>query len=412
MASTPSVAAETHAGADPLPELQRLAGRLRASMAALFDALALDPGKPQSVARSLEVDKTLAWRACRFTRASEATDALGYLPGDTALDYLWTAARKAGAPAERLETAAAAASDLREHIQRHAGGRQGLRRLLANLDAESGRAGLQDDGRRQAFGGNVAIWGVQATSRIGFHAIAPNAEDPERLDLISVGGLHELHRLRASARWPIIRETVFRDAGDDLAAHEPIDPSVTPGEPPLLKAFCSEDLPALRSRSVRDGTVFELDAGGLGRTAAVTCLFGMIHRATVPRRAAAAGEYGEHFTFLNTPVERAVVDVAVHTDLAEFGAPELQLCSLMESAIDFGPDDGSRYVLPVAERVTELAGEHPVLETPCLPRYRELVEMCLDRLGHPTSAFRFYRVELAHPPIPTVAVLRQALPHD
>lgn len=406
---TPETAAST---TEPVlrGELEAVVGRLRAGLAALFAALSLDPGRPQSISRALRIDKTLAWRSCRFTRADEPTEALGFLPGVAALERLWSAARQQGADEARLAAARRAADELQALAERHAGGRPGLRRLLANLSAEEGRPGLQDDARRQAFGGNVAIWGVQASARLGFHAVAPSAGRPERLDLVSVGGLHGLHRLRASARWPVIRHTTFHgdDDGDGPSAR-PIDQDVAPGEPPLLKRFCSDPLPTLQSRPVRDGTVFELGDGGLGRTAAVTCLFGMLHRRAVPRTAREPGEQGELYTFLNTPAERAVVDLALHRDLGPI-APELQLCSLMESTLEFGPEDGSRYPLPVAERLQELGGAHPVLETPCFPRHRELVESCLARLGHPPDAFHFFRVELAFPPIPTVACLRFPLP--
>jgi hypothetical protein len=103
-----------------------------------------------------------------------------------------------------------------------------------------------------------------------------------------------------------------------------------------------------------------------------------------------------------------VVDLALHEDL-DFGDPELKLCSLMESGGPIGPDSRTRYTLPVAERVVELPGERPMLETACLPRYPDLVRFALERLGHEPSAFRFFRVEMAYPPIPTVVVLSHPL---
>jgi hypothetical protein len=390
-----------------LPALQYVVGTLQAALAALFDGLMLDPGRPQTVSRALALDKTLAWRACRFTRETEALDALGFLPGTGAFARLWTAARRAGAAEPTLAAARAAAADLAEHIERHAGSPQAFRRLLAGLDFEREQPRHYEDGRRQAFHGNAAIWGVQAKARLGFHAVAPNRDDTSLLDLLTVGGVHDLHRLRASARWPIVRHTAYGNAQSPDAS-EPLDARVQPGEPPLLRDFCSEGLPPLRAVTTGGSTVFELDDGGLGRTAAVTCLFGFLRRRAVPRNPASPDERGEHLTYLNTPVERALVDLAIHADL-DYGSPELQLCSLMESPAPIGPDHASRYALPVAERVLELSRQRPMLETACLPRYPDLVRFALTQLGHDLSMFRFFRVELTHPPIPTVAVLRHGL---
>ncbi|MHC5209855.1 MAG: hypothetical protein ACYTG2_03960 [Planctomycetota bacterium] len=406
-ATTPRPAAPS---ADLRPALERVVSSLQATLAALFDDLELDPGRPQSVSRALGLDKTLAWRACRFTREVETLDALGYLPGTGAFHRLWAAAGRAGADAGRLERARAAAAELAEHIVTHAGSPQGFRRLLAGLDAERGQPRHQEDGRRQAFHGNAAIWGVQAQARLGFHAVAPNREDGSTLDLLTVGGVHALHRTRESARWPIVRYTAYGGARPPEGP-EPLDERVKPGEPPLLRDFCSADLPPLRAVEANGSTVFELQDGGLGRTAAVTCLFGFLRRRAVPRHAASPDERGEHLTFLNTPAERALIDLAIHKDLG-FGVPELQLCSQMESTAPIGADDAARYVLPVFERVVELSQERPMLETACLPRYPDLVRFALAQLGYEPSQFRFFRVELTHPPIPTVAVLRHRLLPD
>jgi hypothetical protein len=409
-----SVAATTRRSApslaDPLPELERVVASLQAALAALFDGLALDPGRPQTVSRALGLDKTLAWRACRFTRETDALDALGFLPGVGAFARLWAASARSGVAGERLARARDAASALAEYIERHAGSPQAFRRLLAGLDSGRSRPRHQEDGRRQAFHGNAAIWGVQAHARIGFHAVAPHREDSGVLDLLTVGGLHALHRMRGSARWPIVRHIAYGDCRTG-AAPEPLDPRVRPGEAPLLRDFCSPGLPPLRAVTSAGSTAFELQDGGLGRTAAMTCLFGFVSRRAVPRRPERPDERGEHLTILNTPVERALVDLAIHAEL-DFGSPELQLCSQMESPAPIGPDSASRYVLPMAEPVVELSRERPQLETACLPGYPDLVRYALTQFGHDVSDFRFFRVELAHPPIPTVAVLHHALTTD
>ena len=389
----------------PLASLRSVVSVLRVALAGLFDELGLDVGRPQSVGRALELDKTLAWRACRFCREDEVLDALGFLPGESALANLIAAAQRQGASAERLSRAREAAASFQGQVELHAGSRLGLRRLVASLDAERDTPRLQDEGRRQAFQGNAAIWGVQARSRIGLQLMAPNLDDPSRLDVISAAGLHELTRMRASARWPIVRHTAYDPDGPRNDQPEPLDSTVGQGEPPLLREFCSEHLPPLRKIPKDDSTLFELGEGGLGRSGAVTCLFGIVRRADHPRTGKGPDDLAEHLSYFNTPVERGLFDVLLHRDL-DVGTPELELCSLMESVDPIGPDRSSRYTLPVAEQVHELTGPHPVLETPCMPRHRELVEFAVARSGHALGDFRIFRVEFSHPPIPTVAILR------
>jgi hypothetical protein len=412
VASTAAGAAVPTAAGPLRADLDAVVARLRAALAGLFESLDLDPRRPQAVSRALGLDKTLTWKLSRLIGERDALGALGFVPGPGGWQRLWDAAARASDEPARLDEARRAADDLKTLVRRHAGSRTEFARLLAGLDAERSEPRLYGSARRQAFEGNAAIWGVQAAARIGLHAVAPSVDDPSRLDLATVGGLVGLQRLRASSSWPIVRHVSYEAPGATPQHRvEPLDRDLPPDQPPLLRRFCSPNLPPLDTVDVGGSKTYALSAGPIGRTGAVTCLFGFLDRRFAPDRAATEGELGEHLTLLNTPVERALVDLCIHRSLGD-ALPELQLVSAMESlGAPITSAAGSRSLLPTAETVERLDGTAPLLETPLLPRHRELVGFVLERLGHPLADFHVYRVELAWPPIPTTAILRWPLPH-
>jgi len=79
-----------------------------------------------------------------------------------------------------------------------------------------------------------------------------------------------------------------------------------------------------------------------------------------------------------------------------------------------GPDDASThretYKIPIHEKCVELVGQPPVIVTPLVPRYPELVALVTARLGHGLNEFRGFRVTLKYPPMPATVVLRWPLP--
>ena len=58
----------------------------------------------------------------------------------------------------------------------------------------------------------------------------------------------------------------------------------------------------------------------------------------------------------------------------------------------------------------DLGSGPPDLTTPSLPRYPKLVPRVFERLGASARDFTGFRLRIAYPPIPTLALFRHSLP--
>lgn len=377
--------------------LARAVAGLRGAFHALCSERRLDPQRPQVVGRALGLDKTLAWKLCRLSRADDPVEGLAFLPGRAGLQALQRAALRARVRAPSRRRLERAIDALHAALERHVGDRPRVEQLVASRGLAP-RSLLA--ARRQAFRANGAIWGVHARLRVGVQVVAPSALRPGFVDVASGGGLHDLQRLRPGARWPLL---VYRSWGGS-AAPEPVEPGDDPDAPHLLRSLSSPELPPLRSRPFHGGRLHELADGALGRGSAVTCLFGHVRRGFAPA-AGPAGETAEYSMALNTPVEAALFDLLLHRSLAFELPPRFVLGSLMECGQQADPASDARYELPAAERPVELACDGDGLATPLAARHVELVERLAGALGHPLSEYRAFRVRLEFPPIPTVALL-------
>jgi hypothetical protein len=381
---------------------------LRGLLTDSLGRIAVEP-TPQGLIRGLGLDKSLAWKLSKVLHAEGAVEAFNHLPGVAGLRLVANGLTAAGAPPEGVRKLREVAGELKHVIARHGGDRAGFETLLTSLSAERDAARRSEDCRKQAYRANGAIWGVQARLRLGLHVIAPNHDDPSFLDFVTCGGLYDLRRLRPSARWPIVHRQDY-SSPDGQIRDQPIDPACGPDDPPIIEAFCSSPTPALATRRVNNGTLYELQSGPLGKTGAMTCVFGFLS----PRHSPIAGtiddDIGRYLTQLNTPVEHVLVDLLIHDDLSYTSPPEPPvIASRMETSADLMDDPDARYTLPVNEPLREFRATRSRLATPLVPRHPELVEFVTDRLGRKVEDFRVFRFVMRYPPIPAAVLLRHKL---
>ena len=74
-------------------------GQLKTAFIELYDSIGADPQKPQDVARTLRVNKTLTWNLARLISAADALAALAHVPGKASLEKVIQASAKHGADA-------------------------------------------------------------------------------------------------------------------------------------------------------------------------------------------------------------------------------------------------------------------------------------------------------------------------
>ncbi|MFO0826906.1 MAG: hypothetical protein U0572_02060 [Phycisphaerales bacterium] len=383
---------------------------LRSALLELYHSVNADTTRPQEVARRFGLNKNLTWKLARILQSEDAFEAVPLIPGAAGLDILLEAMSSAGAPASAVDRVRSSAIAFDRMVEAHADDRAGFELLL---DSMGGSRPLEV-GRKLAFRGNTAIWGLQARVRLTAEFLAPNDSDPSMLDIALVGGLFGVRRLRQVQRWPLFRFASYNDDASPLPLGRPVEP-VEPSEaekriPWLMSSWSSPPIPPIEPVFGPTDVVHELADGPIGRTGEFDCVFGIVERASVPRYADANNRTGEPASAITLPIETLIFDLFVHRSLTEAQHPELCVYGRPSGALSLDPDLRARQVLPLSERLVALGGSPPQVATPLVPRYERLVATVFERAKWNPRDFTAVRLVLAFPPMPSTVVLRYQLP--
>jgi hypothetical protein len=391
-----------------LDEFEKSVAELRGAFIELLATIPGLPERPLQVARFLGLDKNLAWKLSRVARAADPAEAVRHLPGTAGLKRVLEACGERGADAGALAAVRDAIERFEGMVDRHTGDRQTLDLLLASGRPERPDAARMEQSRKLAFQGNSAICGIQARARFGVQILAPSKRDANLVDLVSLGGLVELRRLRPTAAWPLFSISGYSEdpQGGD-ASRRFLVPKMN--ELPLLHEFSSKPLPPIRVVPEPGGHLIELAEGPVGDTAAATCVFEWATPELGSVIASKKGDVAEFMMVSETPAELLVFDLLVHAGVAFHGRPSVRTYSAMHGRPRYPLCENARYDLPLVEELEELGAGPPVLAHPQLARHRELVETACARAGRDLNEFRGHRLTLRYPPIPAVIAMSYPL---
>jgi hypothetical protein len=384
---------------------------VRASLASLVESVGANPNQPQELARRFGLDKTLTWKIARVICDDDTVASATHVPGRASLRNFVDVLEEQGAKSEATAPVLAAMDRLEEVIAKHSGDRGTFEVMLGTASAELARKS-GESARKMAYQGSSGVWGVRARVHASLHFVAPNADDSDRVDLAVIAGLVDFRRLRPDVAWAVARRATTTDSGElrELERIDPMDPTLGPADPPILKQFCSTPLPSLRQARGHDGvTRMELVEGPIGNTGAATCMLGWVVRGIWDKYRAEADEYGEHIVRLSTPVELLYHDLYVHRSLDFAMKPEVLLYSDLPGGPRYPQDGAEHGRLPVTEDVVDLGEGPPSASAADLPHYRAMVELAVERLGWTLNEFHGFRFKLKYPPIPTLCVYRYGL---
>lgn len=385
---------------------------VRRAMGELLASVGADPSEPQEVSRQFGIDKTLAWKIARVIREPDPWNSVAHIPRRPSILILVAALAKAGAAAGPIEDLLAAIDRFETFVELHSDDRETLEIMIGSSTKVAGAAKRLDAFRRSAYQSNSAIWGVRAKLQICIHVLAP--EGDSLLSKATITGFHGFNRLRPDVPWSVatlahwdVGATESRESADSIV---PMAPGLDGVDVPILSEFCSEPLPGMRSVRLANGqTRFEINRGPVGNTAAATVILGWVSKGTVSRYETYPGEHGEHGVFMSTPAETMVHDLLVHRSLKFAHNPTAHVFSELPGGPRYLTDGEAAGTIPFHEKVLDLGAGPPDLTTPEFPRYRDLAALGTRSLGFELSDFQGYRVRLAHPPIPTLAILRHGL---
>lgn len=381
---------------------------LRRALLELYREVGADPTKPQDVSRRYKLNKNLTWKVSRIIGTDNALEAVRLIPGTGGLDILLAAMGRGGAPEASIEHVRWAMAEFERMVETHMGDRGQLELALDSMGV--GRP--MEQSRKHAFKGNSGIWGVQAMTRFTAHFIAPHAERDGMLDLGMIGGLTRMQRLRAIDRWPVFQLRNYNDDGspqDRARGRVAIEPErgEAPGDPWLMRSFCSANMPEMHVRALGDTKVYEIGDGPVGRLGEFSCCFGFAEMGKVPRYADASNSVGELISSVSMPVELLHFDLFIHRDLAEAMDPVYHMMGTLGGAID----GVGAMRLPLPERFNDL-GMNAMVDTAMIGRYGDAVERVFATMGHERERFRCLRLTVEHPPLSSRVVVRYQLPQS
>lgn len=393
------------------PDLEVAARDLRESVVNVLAEVGAAEMRPTDLTRRFGLDKSLAWKLCQVTRATESAAILELIPGASAMEIFARAMEQSRASEPVVARLREAHGAFVSAVERHAGDRGTLELLVDALGGK--RRGRLETSRRLAFRGNSGIWGVQARVRTNTVVLSPNADDPEMVDSTLVGGWVDFRRLRAEARWALFRRHSFGPEGVQSARREvALDPAVRESPDPavrdlmLLPSHCRGQIPQIIPQHEGTGVCYELGPSPVGNTGAFTCFFGSVVRQIGPRTATREGEQAEFFARISAPVETLVFDLFVHRGLGLTRPPT----PAVMAGLWMEPNELSdRDVLPMDEPVVALRGGTLSADTPLVPQYGVLLADVVEELGYAGADFLAYRYVLDYPPFPSTVALRLPL---
>lgn len=412
-----STQARSHSGANGAPafadDFTATFQRLRAALTEVFASVEADASRPQEVARRFGLNKNLTWKLSKITSSYNGGAGVQHLPGPAGMTIFLRAMESNGASDTAVQGVRTALDDFDRMVSTHAGSRATLELMVGGISPKSLPGEALEQSRKLAFQGNSGTWAVQANLQMASFILAPSAEDPNFVDLAHVAALVGFRRLRPGVRWPLFQRRAWRDDGDDwvdtTSREHPLDPNGANGVP-LIEAFCSAPLPKLEMIRIGAEAHYELPAGPVGNTGALTCTYGTISRKAGPAFRDETEPFVDLGANLNTPVEMLQLDMLVHDSLVWAMEPQPSLFSRMDGSSVHDSAVRARNRLPVLEEVQEQGRGIAPLSTSQVPRYTLLMKYVFDQLDWDPDRFVSFRFSMAYPPIPTAVLLRSELP--
>jgi hypothetical protein len=374
---------------------------LRRSVAAVLSEL---PGASTAagLARTLGLDRSLAWKVWRTAYGDDEFPSPKHVPGTAAFSQFIEAATLAGTGDEAAAQARSAHRSFDSLVKTRAPDRASADILFGSLSNE-GRSRLEAQLRLEHFRASSYFLGVRADTMYQVNVIVPNTPMP---DIAILRGHYGLMRMRPGAGCLLSRSVLIHDDGVTnsysrraLVGHSPASERFSPGSEspsPVLSELCSTPMPPVSRRWHPDGVVTdELMPGPIGAEAG-----GDVVIAELVGNLPAVAQPTDTVTMqIRTPVEQAIFDVLIHSSLARAGDPTMRAYTLVRGEVPFGYGDG-RDELHIPERLEALGGGDAIPAPPGVSNHPRLMQLLWTNLGVTAADYLLYRIRLRRPPTP------------
>lgn len=360
------------------------------SLRVLLEGTGCSRLRNKELASRLRISAVQASRLRKLAAARDGLQAILLSPGKGPLLQFVEGFRAAGAPEDDCDRLQRAAERLDAFIQLEAEDRRTLETLLAE-HLPGGREAFELPRRQATFRALQEAAGISARVIVDTTIVTPAGEGG--LSYSSLFGAYALERQRADVSWAATVQPA--QAGDGgFASFQPIATGSAGNG--ALDRFCT-NTPAPLEFTSGEGEVHEVRLGptGFGPSSRVDLLSFEPRVATLPMAAPAIGAPRSVGFVTGIPATEVVIEVLVHRDLWEGGAPRL----LRASTIGTGPADVRD--AGVVRRARRL--DHAVQRVDGGPRSwgldqakkrDDLLTFAIEELGASVEDFTMWRVSL------------------
>jgi len=373
----------------PAPEVLDVARELEAAFRELLDALPNKPERPMDVARSVNADKSVAHRLVTALSGKSPSELLITIPGPGPLAEIVRAARAQGVATPVCQAAQDAAIRFGNMVRSLAGDRLTFDAMMSEW-VDDAREQIDTAARQMIFRGMKQLKGVCAETQFTAFMFHPCPGSDERLDMLNIDGMMEFQRVRARGEMCMIGHSGL--AGSAAGA----EASRT-----LLHEFCSKPAPTFRVGGTSDRATFRLEwNGGLGRGHAHDVVVREIYRNAVTRhRAAPARAFGSVAAESIVPARMAIIDVLFYQDVFPTCIPMFQVLATGLRGYADPNDPPSTHDSYCIDTELQAYGVGNVyqMQTPEVPKYRQILESQCNYMGWDMTKFRAFRVRIEYP---------------
>jgi hypothetical protein len=384
----------------------QVAQRLRETLGPVVQSCVGVSSRPATLARALDIDRTLAARTLRALRSTESSQFLHEIPAPGGLRIFLHAAAEHGVPKGLIEAAAGAVQLFERLIDEFPGGRVALDAALGGVNAEI-RARSARGASQAIHRSMTSLLGYQADVMLATAIIQPSA-DGKALDTAYILGKCGARRLRASS--PI---TVFGWRGDapgtlpEQYRIETIDGLHQPelGSAYLLHDYCTRPTPPLSLFQSNDLYLYTLAESIPRVNDPVTLIGAQVVRNAGPRYQTEDTRFHWETHTPRFPCKVLLADVFVRDDAISDRVPTLTT-TLHSIATGAPRPDAPAFHLDDVSIDTSLqllgSGISKTASSD-IPSYTSLLGTVFGRLGWDADRFRGYRCRLQYP-VPLVSL--------
>jgi hypothetical protein len=304
------------------------------------------------------------------------------------------AATAIGADRNEVKIATQAVQQFEAVINEEFDDRAGLDAVLGTMVPEMRRRN-ELAAKQAVFRGMESVKGVSCDVSVVSFIVHPSATDPGRADALMLGAYFGLRRVRPDAAVKFTAQLGHSSAPNRTRLALLGEGS----DAPLLRDFCRPQNLQV-SRTERGNMVaYELTGRAIGRSAAVDVVLAECYPgfySSLPRPN--DGRIRHFDCTIEQPSKLLVMDLLIHDSLwpgASFDA--LIYDTTIKGMVDPNDADNAKDQFNLGESVQSLGMGAAQLRSSKLPRYVELHEHAMQRMGWDSGAFRALRCQIAYP---------------